>query len=66
MEQAMPRKDDPYNRIMKAAKYGAGVMLSREEVRALSFDDAIETRAAEIANDRSLWRDQVKMFGTQQ
>lgn len=55
--------NDPYNRIIKAARFGASVKLSREEVRALAFDDAIETRAAEIAADRSLWDGQLKAFG---
>jgi hypothetical protein len=51
---------------MKAAKHGAGVLLSRDEVRALSFDDAIKTRAEAIENDRPLWDDQLKKFGVQQ
>lgn len=51
---------DPYNRIMKAGKAGAGVHLNPDEVRALTMDGAIEIRAAAIEVDRSLWLDQLR------
>lgn len=51
---------DPYNRIMKAVKDGAGVQLDPEDVRALARDGAIEERASVIAEDRKLWLDQLR------
>jgi len=36
---------DVYVAIMKAGRSGKGLRLTAEETRALSFDDAIETRA---------------------
>ncbi|SFI15063.1 hypothetical protein [Albimonas pacifica] len=39
------RLNDPYNRIMRAAKAGKGVRLSADEVWDLHLDDAIATRA---------------------
>jgi hypothetical protein len=51
---------DPYNRIIKASKAGAGVHLTPDEVRALKMDGAIEIRAAAIENNRSLWLDQLR------
>jgi hypothetical protein len=38
-----------YNAIMDAARRGAGLRLTAEEVRALSMDDAVATAAAERA-----------------
>jgi hypothetical protein len=41
---------DPYNRIIAAAAKGRGLRLSADDVHALSFDDAIVTRADYLAN----------------
>mgnify|MGYP000296510414 CR=1 FL=1 len=40
------KKLTPYQRIMREAQRGRGVRLSADDVWALSFDDAISTRAS--------------------
>jgi hypothetical protein len=45
----MPRKRNPYIRIVEAAKRGIGVRLSADEVYYLAQDGAIETAASNIA-----------------
>ena len=47
----MSKKLTPYQRIVRNAKRGAGVVLSADEVLTLSLDDAIEMRA--MLDDRN-------------
>ncbi len=48
---------DPYNRILRAAKRKRGIRLTAEDVHELSCDDSIETRAAWLASGQPDDRD---------
>ena len=60
----MTRKLTPYQRIVRNAEKGLGVVLSAEEVFQMSHDNAIERRAEvddmsdeEREDDERAWRD---------
>jgi hypothetical protein len=47
------KKQTPWQRIMAASKKNVGVRLSADEVWALSFDDAIQTKAQNDDEDEN-------------